>query len=306
VEVDKKINNKWIVSRLAANPRLWFGGEGRNTDPRAQTEDLSDDNVKASEYGIKNLKRILVSLPEWSKEEADHYENLNDLYTQLTAQFSRYMGHVAKNVGGVDETYKSVEEPGDVYEATPKTVQKSAVNFLNKQLFETPVWLLDKNILNKINNPAATERVQAIQTATLNSLLDGQRLFRLVASTNRFGAGTYSITEMMEDVQKGIWSELNTNKPIDPYRRNLQKAYTEKLIDLIAPAAPTAGMFMFNFGGPAPVNIKNTDVVSVVRGELRSLQAQINAAIAQTTDKMSKYHLQDVADRIKKALDPKS
>ena len=306
VEKDQKINNKWIVSRLAANPRLWFGGEGRSADPRAQTEDLGDNNVKASEYGIKNLKRILASLPEWSKEEADHYENLSDLYTQLTGQFNRYMGHVARNVGGVNETFKSIEEPGDVYEATPKAIQKEAISFLNKQLFETPTWLLDRNILNKINNPVATERIQGIQTATLNSLLDGQRLFRLVASANRFGAGTYPIDEMISDVRKGVWGELSTKKSIDPYRRNLQKAYAEKLIELITPASPTGvTVIAFNFGGPAPVNIKNTDVSSVVRGELRSLQSEINAAIPGTADKMSKYHLQDVSDRIKKALDPK-
>ncbi|MCW3086670.1 MAG: zinc-dependent metalloprotease [Sediminibacterium sp.] len=307
VEVDKKINNKWIVNRLAANPRLWFGGEGRGADPRAQTEDLGDNSVKASEYGIKNLKRIIVALPEWSKEEADHYENLSDLYTQLTTQFNRYMGHVSRNVGGVNETFKSIEEPGDIYEATPKVTQKEAVNFLNKQLFETPNWLLDKNILNKIANPVATERIQTIQTSTLNSLLDGQRLYRLVAASNRFGAGTYSLEEMMDDVKKGVWSELSTRKAIDPYRRNLQKAYAEKLIDLIAPPATGGPMLItFNFGGPAPVNIKNTDVTSVVRGTLRSLQSEINAAIPATTDKMSKYHLQDVSDRIRKALDPKS
>jgi hypothetical protein len=232
VEADKKINNKWIVSRLAANPRIWFGGEGRSADPRAQTEDLGDNSVKASEYGIKNLKRIIVSLPEWSKEEADRYENLSDLYTQLTGQFNRYMGHVSRNVGGVNETFKSIEEPGDIYEATSKATQKEAVNFLNKQLFETPTWLMDRNILNKISNPVAAERIQTIQTSTLNSLLDGQRLYRLVAASNRFGAGTYSLEEMMDDVKKGVWSELATKKAIDPYRRNLQKAYAEKLIDL--------------------------------------------------------------------------
>lgn len=306
VEKDKKINNKWIVDALAANPRVWFGGEGRNGDPRAQTEDLGDNSMKASEYGIKNLKRIIVALPEWSKEEADHYENLSDLYTQLTAQFSRYMGHVTANVGGIQETFKSVEQAGDVYEPTPKATQKDAVAFLNKQLFETPTWLLDKNILNKINTPAATERVQSIQTGVLNSLLDGQRLFKLSSSAARFGNNTYTLDEMMDDVRKGVWSELSTKKPIDPYRRNLQKAYVERLIAIVNPPAPVviaaaAGRPAF---GPVSVNTKNTDVTSVARGTLRSLQAEIKAAIPGTTDKMSKYHLQDVNDRITEALDP--
>ncbi len=309
VEKDQRINNKWVVERLGANPRLWFGGEGRNGDPRAQTEDLGDNSMKASEYGIKNLKRILPSLPEWSKEEADHFENLNDLYTQLTTQFARYMGHVTANVGGIQETFKSVEQTGDVYEPTPKATQKEAVSFLNRQLFETPIWLLDKNVLNKIASPATTERIQNTQTSALNSLLDGQRLFKLVAATNRYGSNTYTIDEMMDDVRKGIWSELSTKKTIDPYRRNLQKAYAEKLIDLITPASTLTGGTIIINGRPfvnTQVNIKNTDVTSVVRGQLRMLQSEINASIPNTADRMSKYHLQDVSDRIKKALDPKS
>ena len=305
IDKDKKTNNKWIVDRIGANPRLWFGGEGGNPDPRAQTEDLGDNSVKASEYGIKNLKRILPALPEWTKEEADHYENLSDMYGQVIGQFGRYMGHVTKNVGGYYETFKSLEQPGDVYEATPKAIQKEAVAFLNKQLFETPTWLLDKSVLNKIQAPANLERLQSLQASTLNSLLDEQRLFRLVAATNRFGANTYGIDEMMDDVRKGVWSELNTKKPIDAYRRNLQKTFAEKLISLITPA-PTASAIVVNgrVFMPAP-SAKNTDVSSEVRGQLRTLQSEINAAIPGTSEKLSKYHLQDVADRIKKALDPK-
>jgi hypothetical protein len=240
VEKDKKINNKWIVDRLGANPRLWFGGEGRNGDPRAQTEDLSDNSVKASEYGIKNLKRILPELTTWSREEADHYENLSDLYTQLTGQFGRYMNHVAANVGGVYETYKSIEQSGDVYEPTPKATQKEAVAFLNRQLFETPTWLLDRNVLNKISSPVVNERIQNTQTSVLNNLLDGQRLFKLSAAANRYGSSTYTLDEMMDDVRKGVWSELASKKAIDPYRRNLQKAYAERLIELANPVTQAA------------------------------------------------------------------
>ena len=319
VEKEKKTTNKWIVDNLGANPRLWFGGEGRNGDPRAQTEDLGDNNVKASEYGIKNLKRILPQIPEWTKEEADHYENLNDIYTQVLGQFNRYMGHVLTNVGGVYETFKSVEQPGDVYEATPKERQKEAVAFLNKQLFETPTWLLDKNIQNKIGSlltserpvaaPGANATVMTIQTSTLNRLLDPQLLYKLAASSSRFGSGTYGMDEMLDDTRKGVWSELSTRKPIDTYRRNLQKFYAEKLISDLAPADITINIIGaprgVNFGGLLPVNTKNTDVTSVVRAQLRTLQAEINAAIPGTTDKMSKYHLQDVSERIKKALDPK-
>lgn len=304
-EQEQKLTNKWVIDNLSKNPRLWFGGEGRSADPRAQTEDLGDNSMKASEYGIKNLKRIIVAIPEWTKEEANPYENLSDIYTQLIGQYGRYIGHVLRNVGGAQETFKTIEEVGDVYEPTPKAMQKEAIAFLNKQLFETPTWLLDKNILNKIANPISLESVQSYQTSAINSLLDGQRLFRLVAAANRYGNTTYNIIEMIADLHKGIFSELSSNKPIDGYRRNIQKVYVEKLIDIVDPTPTITISLGGGFGGPAPVNVKYTDVVSVAKGELKALQSEINAASNRSSDKISKYHLQDLADRIKKGLDPK-
>jgi hypothetical protein len=208
-------------------------------------------------------------------------------------------------VAGVNETFKTIEESGDIYEPAPKENQKEAVAFLNKQLFETPNWLLDKNILNKIASPISLETIQSIQTSALNSLLDGQRMFRLVAATNRYGNSSYNLNEMITDLHKGIFSELNGNKAIDGYRRNIQKVYVEKLLDLVDPTPMFSISIGAAFGMPASVNIKNTDVYSIVRAELKSLQAEITAAGNINTDKVSKYHLQDLADRIKKGLDPK-
>ena len=295
-EEDKKIVNKWIIDSLKANPRLWFGTETNPSDPRSQTEDLGDNSMKASEYGIKNLKRIIVGLPEWTKEEADKYENLRDMYTQLIIQFNRYMNHVVKNVGGVYETPKSIEQTGeDVYAPTPRAIQEEAISFLHKQLFETPTWLQDNNILNKINNPVSSEMVSNLQVNVLNNLLSAQRLNRLALGAVRYGdKNVYPLDNMMEDVKKGIWSELSSKKAIDGNRRNLQKAYVEALINLINPV-----------GSPFGPSTKNTDVVSEARAQLNLLKTQVDAAIAGTGDKMSKYHLQDVSYRIKKALDPK-
>ena len=304
---DKKILNKWVIDSLRSNPRLWFGGEGFNFDPRAQTEDLSDNSMKAGEYGIKNLKRILPQLPEWTKEEADQYDNLEEMYSTLVGQFSRYMGHVVKNVGGIYETFKSIEQPGDVYEPTPKATQKEAMDFLSKQLFTTPTWLLNKDLLNKFSNPAATEAVGNVQANVLNSLLSGGRLFRMSVCAGRYGAANvYGPDEMLADAKKAVWSELTTGAPIDIYRRALQKTYVEALINVVNPPPPTpipAGLprqFAALFVG----NIKNTDVPSIARAQMNELRTEILAAIPRTTDKLSKYHLQDVAERIKQALNP--
>jgi hypothetical protein len=306
-EEDQKLNSdKLIIKSLAENPRRWFGTYelGNSVDPRTQSEDLSDNAMKASEYGIKNLKRIIVGLPEWTREDGEAYESLGEVYGQLVGQFNRYMNHVLRNVGGIYETYKSNSQAGDVFEVTPKATQKEAFNFLNAQLFTTPTWLLDKNILNKTSNPISNERVQSIQTSTLNNLLDGSRLYRMILSANRFGAANvYQFDELMEDTKKAVWSEVAGRKVVDVYRRNLQKAYVEKLLSLL-----NGGTQTINFGGQMVTigtDTKNTDVSSYARGQLKVLQSELNAAIPAIADKMTKYHYQDVVERIKKGLDPK-
>jgi len=306
-EADKKINNKWIVDALSKSDRVWFGGEGYNADPRAQSEDLSDNAVKASEYGIKNLQVIIKNLPEWTKEEGDRYENLNDMYGQLVTQFNRYMGHVVKNIGGVNKTSKSIEEVGDVYTPTPVAMQKSAMNFLQTQLFTTPKWILDNNILNKISNPVANERLQGVQTNVLRSLLDKGRLYRLITSATRYGNATYSFHDMMEDTRKGIFAELTSKQATDIYRRNLQKAYVSQLEDIIHPEANANAAAAASAGRMSmpSVDVENTDVVSEAKAQLKKLASSIQANKGSFTDANTVNHFDDLQDRIKHILDPK-
>ena len=123
---DKKIVSQWVVDSLKANRRLWFGGEGRNFDARCQTEDVGDNSMKASEYGIKNLKYVMNHLAEWTKEDDDLYTNMLGIYRQVTSQYLRYCTHVANNISSIYENLKSVEQPGDVYSREPKEKQKEA------------------------------------------------------------------------------------------------------------------------------------------------------------------------------------
>lgn len=305
-EEQKLASDKLIIKSITENPRRWFGTYelGNSVDPRTQSEDLGDNAMKASEYGIKNLKRVLAGLPEWTKEPGENYEDLSEVYGQVLGQFNRYVNHVARNIGGIYETYKSNSQTGDVFEFVPKAIQKEAFSFLNAHVLTTPTWLMDKNILNKITNPTNNERVQSIQASALNALFDGGRLSRMIVSANRFGAANvYQFDELMEDAKKAVWSELAAKKPIDVYRRNIQKAHVEKLISLLAPKLESVnlGFAIVTIGS----DTKNTDITSYTRGQLRVLLAEVNAAIPLMADKMTKYHLQDVSERIKNALDPK-
>lgn len=307
-EEDKKILNKWVLSH-ASDPMYWFGTESNPYDPRTQSEDLGNNAMLASDYGIKNLKRILPSLSDWYKEEAEKYTMLNEMYNQVVGQYRRYMGHVTKNIGGIYETPKTYEQAGVVYEPTPRNIQRDAVAFLNKQLFETPTWLMNQDVLSKIRPGSGVDQVKTIQEATLNSIYDYARMQRLIESSAQSN-NAYSLDDLFTDLRTGIWSELRTKKAIDVYRRNLQKVHVERMISLLnPPASPTqtGPGFTSPFASPAsPVaDPKKSDVISVTRGHLVALRSDINAALPGTTDKMSRYHLQDVVTRINQALEPK-
>lgn len=304
-EEEKKITNKWIVDALKKNPRLWFGTESNPWDPRSQSEAVGDNAMLASEYGLKNLKRVVEGIPKWTREEADRYQNMSEIMQQVFTQYNRYMNHVLKYVGGIEETFKSVEETGAVYVPTSKKEQREAITFLHKNLFEAPSWILNSEILDKTTNPAGEDYFARVQLNVLNNLLSGERLNMLAVSEQRFtGADTYKMEEMLNDVEAGIWKELESGAVIPQYRRNLQKQYITSLSRLTSPVDASAS----NTALPpfaTTTNFLNTDVPSVARGFLLRLKTRIDARAGAVTDMRTQMHLQDVSDRIKQALDLK-
>ena len=301
-EEEKQILNDWVKSRYS-DPRLrYYHQDGM--DPRAQTEDLGDNAIKASEYGIKNLKRIVPELPAWLNQKGENFDDLNEVYNEIVSQYTRYMGHVLTNIGGIKTDYKTGEQEGPVYSITPKARQKEAVQFLHTHLFQTPQWLLNKSVLDKISVPTS-DRISTLQDNLLGTLLSSGRLQRLISSYNR-DETAYRVDDYLEDLKRGIWMELANHKPIDNYRRNLQKSFVERLGAMVNPPStpPATGGGIVIFFGPT-IDPKKSDVVSVAKGILRSLKSEINAALPTYSDKMSRYHLQDVAERLDRILNPR-
>src|SRR5258706_2302180 len=222
-DAEKEHLNKWVIERLKDH-RLWFGTETNPDDPRSQREQVGDDAMKGSMYGIKNLQPIVPHLMEWTKQPNEDYSNLNEMYTQVISQLTFYMGHVAKYVGGIMETPKMVEEQGPVYEIVPAAKQKEAVDFLNKQLFATPAWLINQDIFSRTNGNSLSI-IGNLQDNVLSRLLSNRTLSKLVDAEVTQSSSAYKITEFLDDLKKGIWNELPGHKPIDAYRRNLQKSY---------------------------------------------------------------------------------
>lgn len=296
-EEEKEILNQWILQH-DGDPLYRFGHQqvGSIVDPSSQTEDLGDDAMKASTYGIANLKRIMPNLIQWTTTEGEDYSDLKEMYAQLLTQYRRYIGHVAANVGGVYEYYKKAGQPGEVYVHTPKNTQKRAVQFLNKEVFTTPKWLIDNSIINKIEYAGTLERIKELQAYGLNLLLETERLHRVIENEALNADKAYKITDLFADIRKGVWTELNKASKIDAYRRNLQRHHIEVLGNLLKETKNTSERTGSRYFKSTKANAHTSDIKATVRAELALLKAKIQKT--PSTDAMTKNHLKDIVARI--------
>lgn len=287
---EKETLNKWALAQ-DETPWLRFStAQARGSDPGQLTEAVGDaDAVQATTLGLKNLERVASMLLPATTEPGEPYDDLEEVYGRLLGQWVREMGHVAAIVGGFYSQQKHAGQKGVRFELVPRDKQLRAVQLLNEHAFQTPSFLIDPEVLRRIEPVGVLGRLRTAQQRVLNSLLSSSRFARLVEQEAIDGAAAYSLAEFLEDVRKGIWNELESPPvKIDAYRRSLQRVYLDLLDNKL--------------NGPEPVT---DDARSFVRGGLRALNQQIERGLSQTTDRATRLHLEDARDQIAKTLDPK-
>ena len=298
---EKAILNEWVVER-AEDPLYFYGRQGPRIDPRSQNEDLGDDAIKASNYGVNNLHVILDNLIEWTSEDAENYDELEELYGQVAIQWNRYIGHVARNVGGWYENFKTADQDGLVYEMVPETHQRAAMEWLDEQVFTTPEWMLKEEVLRRIEGAGTIDRLRRFQVGAVNTLLDPQRLARMMEAEVMMD-DTYTCSEFFEDLRNSIWSELSSRSSVDLFRRNLQRGYLERLEMLMTEEAPRPPSFWASYGF-VNIDVSQSDIRAYVRGELETLKRDTNRALSRgLPDSLTRLHFQDVVQRIDNILD---
>lgn len=299
-EEEKKVLNEWILER-ADNPMYRFGRQQRPViDPSSQTEDLGDDAVKASNYGIANLQRILPRLIEWTYEDGKNYDDLATLYDQVFNQFNRYMGHVTSNIGGVYQYNKTYEQEGNVYTHVDKNRQKESLQFLHSQLFTTPYWMLNQQIISKIKAAGSVEKIRSMQVRTLNNLLSFDRLARVIENETLNGAQSYPLMTLLEDLTDGIWREVKKGKTPDTYRRNLQRAHIERLAYLLIEEQKLSDN-QRRYGGYTTIDVSQSDIRAAARAELNGLYKMVNAK-RKSAKGIAKAHLEDAKSTLEQIL----
>ena len=228
VNEEKEILSKF-VDQKSLNPIYMFGSSWG--DPNSQTENIGDDPVKASYYGIKNLKIVAKNITKWTYAPNKDYADLEELYGELLGVYRRYIFHVIGMIGGVNQTLVNTNQGGTyTYKNVDKQDQIRALNFLDTELWKTPIWLLDKEIISQINNSDGLYKIEAMHERSINSLLSNYRLNRMLSSDNSIVGEGLNYNELFDLLYESIFDKIN---PTNQIERNLQISFTKKIISLI-------------------------------------------------------------------------
>ena len=293
-EDEVAFSNQSIIEKLKTDVRYTFGTESDPNDPRNQSEDLGDDSMLASLYGIKNRKRIVPQILTGSYEPNKSYAGAGEIYSGVVSQFNRYLGHVTKNVAGIYSNSITVEQTDEIArEFVPANIQKRAIAFLNEQLFTTPEWLIDRQLMEKAKI-LPVNVICSLQSGVLARLINKNTLDKMSENEILNGKKAYTSAQMFNDLKKVIWSNLGQS---DIYKRNMQKAYVENLINLL----DKKGNADKNASGKRPAY---SEAPAIAHGQLTELKRLATSAASMTSG-TAKGHYQNLITLIDNALSNK-
>ncbi len=218
-----------MVDDKSLDPIYMFGGRGN--DPNAQTENIGDDPVKASNYGISNLKIVAGNLMQWTVEPNGNYDDLSEIYNELLGVYRRYIYHVLNLVGGIYNTpHNNNQDVAATYVNVPLSKQMEALNFLDANLWDTQEWLFAEQLVSQFKNQGAFEDVQNIQNTALSTLLNSKKLNGLLSSNATLSGTGIAVETLIRHLHQTI---IVSTVAKDDFQKNLQLTFAERLRSLV-------------------------------------------------------------------------
>lgn len=287
---EAKALRKEVTKALRGNIRLRYSGdEGKGADPRSQAEDLGDNNMKATAYGIKNLKRVMENIEEWTREDDDVYEDLNTIHRYVRAQFVRFTGHVQKNILGV---YTN-NTPGDpARQVAPRSVQREAVEWLGDHVFEPALWLYPQSVVDKLGIKAHDEIVE-LRMSIISFLLAPGMLTNLY--NNSYASNDpYTVPEYLDDVFAAVWRPVSgKDERLDMYRRQIERTYVEFMNTALNPTEKQQNALI--------TNMQRTDVAGYLVQHIATIEDYCNKQLAaHKQGDVNHMHYSDILRRLSK------
>jgi len=216
-----------FVSERNLNPIYQFGSGG--TDPDSQTENIGDDPIKATTYGLSNLKIVAKNLEDWTTEDGQNFDDLKELYLEMVSVYRRYIYHVANLVGGVRETRVVKGQIEQVYENVPRSEQLMALNTLQREVWNSPMWLLDPALISQFEDEGRLPLIGNLQKALVYRLLSTDKLNQMISSAASVKGNPLSTKDLISTLTNQIVKEA---KSLDALQKGLQISLVERLIEL--------------------------------------------------------------------------
>ena len=231
---EKEAMRAETTKRLRKDHRLMYlGDEGKGDDPRSQSEDLGDNSMKASDYGVKNLKRVMENIMEWTKQSDGQYDDLTDIYNSVRAQFVKYTWHVQKNIG---RRYTNNLPDHNLFSYYPKDRQKEAIDWFGRNLFTAPLWLYPEEVTSNIKKLDVINEIKEKQNSVILLLVSSEMIYRM-HSKAIFSPDPYPADEYLKDVFNAVWRPLdNKDERINYFTRQLERIYLANIKNMLCPS----------------------------------------------------------------------
>jgi hypothetical protein len=305
---ERKTLNDWLVHQSGPMPYRYVSQSFGGIDPRAQTEDLGDDPMRATDFALKNMRKVVPQLVSWTTKNGDDFGDLEEIYGETLGMWSTYMGHVTTEIGGITVDMKSAEQGANVYRVVPKAKQKAALAFLKENVFTTPSWLEPKDIATRIGPSTLATR----QSNVLTSLLGAPRLSRLAAAEQFDASNAYPLAEFLADLKTAVWGTPGAGAGPDANQRILQRVYVERLGVIVNPPPTPATPPVCSAEPPPPPppfvvapNVPRSDLPAMARMQLRQIREEARRGVTSSTSAVARAHWQDIADRVDDILEAK-
>lgn len=287
---EAKALRKEVTNVLRGNVRLRYSGdEGKGADPRSQAEDLGDNNMKATAYAIKNLKRVMQNIEKWTHQDDDVYEDLNTIHRYVRAQFVRFTGQVQKNILGI-YTNNTPGEPAR--QVAPRAVQREAVEWLGNHVFEPALWLYPQSVVDKLGIKAHDEIVE-LRMSIISFLLAPGMLTNLY--NNSYASNDpYTVPEYLNDIFAAVWKPvMGKDERLDMYRRQIERTYVEFMNTALNPTEKQQNVLT--------TNMKRTDVAAYLIQHIATIEDFCNKQLASHKQgDVNHTHYSDILRRLTK------
>ena len=274
---------------LEGNRRLWWcGDEGRGQDPRSQTEDLGDDQMKANEYGLKNLKRVMENIEKWTAQPDGEYDDLREIHSAVRSQYQRYIGHVQRYFFGKYSNNAPGQQP---YDIVPRELQKEAIQWTDRNVMEAPLWMYPQSVVNKLGTDYM-EEIRSRQQTVIALLLSPNAILSLHNTALQSPAKAYPVEEYLDDVFAMVWKPLtNADERQNNFRRQQQRSYVDFLGTALNPAPAT------NSAGNSSTTTQRSDAMLYIEQHLDKVEQYLKA---QEANGINALHYKNLLLRIKK------